>query len=323
MKKFLTISVAILLLLATMLTSCNQEDANPESNKNVSANTTNQSNDTKQSTKEKTYTQAKDCLNEGKYQEAYDLFLTIQGYKDVDDHLGRFFYQCGKEVVGDSISSYEYDMRGNLVKSIWTWQDQEFIHENEYQYNEKGYILTQDSFFVFEYDKQGFVTKMTGDGEWFIEYNQNKKPTKVTIFEDDELIFEMLWEYDRNGKILKETEIEYYDGEIDELDISVFSYEYDNQGRIVRETETYQDGGGWSYTYEYDSKNNIIKVIQYTNGKTTPHTQSEYEYDSNGNRTKCTITDSRGVSVTTYSDYKLYYRWNPAFEVFEWIDQKI
>ena len=351
MRKFFMIWLVLLLLSVMIFSSCSQ---------NTVENTVPRQTEDEPTAEEQAYTQAKNYLNEGKYQEAYDLFLTIQGYKDVDEHLGRFFYQCGKEETSGKIILHEYDVRGNQVKYTLIEGDSTYEVQHKYEYSEKGYIVKSDST-LLEYDEEGYVTKITdGDEIWLIEYNREKKPTKTTIFVADECVFEMLWEYDTDERIIKETEKEYENSEVDELNISVYTYECDDQGRVTRYTETYQSGSSKTTVYEYDSKNNIIKettswigftpkmahtkILEYqydTEGnmihkkktyifdqtdssQETDITIFEYQYDEKGNMTQKKETDKDGIiTVTTYSDYKLYYHWNPAFETNEWINERI
>lgn len=62
-------------------------------------------------------------------------------------------------------------------------------------------------------------------------------------------------------------------------DLMAVAYERDPVGRIVKKTETI-DGKTDVYTYEYDSAGRLKNAAK--NGKTV----GQYEYDSNGNRTK-------------------------------------
>ncbi len=336
MKKFLIISVALLLLVATMLSSCSQ---------NTVENTVPSQTEEEPTAEEQAYTQAKNYLNEGKYQEAYNLFLTIKGYKDVDEQLERFFYQYGKiEYPSGQISLYEYDLKGNITKQTSIYDTSTYIESYDYQYDEKGYVLTKafrskwsDSSSYFEYDKQGFVTKMTvSDETWLLEYNSEKKITKLSMtWSNDRFESSFEWEYDSNGRIIKETEKNYTEGELDQVEISVYTYEIDNQGRIISCIRSFEVGDNYSTThttysdtvvYEYNAQNNIIKETStwWSYLGSTGSNITEYQYDSNGNIIQEKYTNEEGnISITTYSDYKLYYRWNPAFKTFEWIDERI
>ncbi len=330
MKKFLMISLALLLLSATMLSSCAQNDVK---------RTTESTNE--QSEEETAYLQAKAYLEEAKYQEAYDLFLTIKNYKDVNEYLDRFFYGCGKETnPWGGITTYKYDAKGNLIQNYSPYQQE----RSEHEYTEDGYISKTKRFYhangsaypsdtiLFEYNPLGCITKIDYVEQKvtiFVDYNSNNKPISAIVAWEGGDSYEVLWEYDTNGRVSKETYTERVNGNEDS-GICVYTYESDKLGRVVRETRAYQGGSVATVYYEYNKQGNVIKET-HTTGTASDETTEiiyEYQYDSTGNMTQkkeIQIREDRDdfVTVTTYSDYKLYYHWNPAFETNEWLEKRI
>jgi len=325
MKKFLTISLALLLLSATMLSSC--------SNNSEKHTPTNQ----EQSEEETAYLQAKAYLDEAKYQEAYDLFLTIKGYKNVDEHLDRFFYAYGKENhMWTSVYTYEYDTKGNFSKISTGYGEEKF----EYEYTEDGVISSSKSLFfpyghakpsstaLFEYNHLGYITKIDyveQNVTVFVEYNSNNQPVSGIVSWAGGDSYEFLWEYNTQGKLSKETYSERIGG-TENSSVCVYSYENDKLGRVIRETKSYQNGPVSTVYYEYDAQSNLIKET-HTNGTASEETTvqvNKYQYDKNRTMTQKETTDEKGnVSVFVYSEFQLYYHWDSAFETNEWIKKRL
>lgn len=206
-----------------------------------------------------------------------------------------------------SISDYEYDENGNLVKTNNSIAAVIDFDGNPIRDNNSD-IEYEHSLTVYEYDANNNKTKEAvcdEDGNishwWEYEYDANNNMTKYIWYGSDGSIFgetEYEYEYDANNNVTKR--IQYNsDGSIYEW----IEYEYDAKSNLIKEIPSNPDLSNpdsddqtryeYEYEYEYDVNNNKIKSTEYyfiylddeliyeeIRGWT------EWEYDANSNMTK-------------------------------------
>lgn len=99
--------------------------------------------------------------------------------------------------------------------------------------------------------------------------------------------------YDENGRIVKEIMTVIEDGEGSS---PIRTYEYDERGNLIKEEMTTDDVVDYSYVYEYDENDLMIKSTElHTTGKTEI---AVYTYDEKGNNIRKEITlDSGSVNI--------------------------
>lgn len=241
---------------------------------------------------EKIYNDALNLLNSGKYEDAYNKFITIKDKKDVNEYLNRFIWVYTTEKYTNHsgtvtrTTTYTYGANGNIEKA----------HETDSRGIE--YITT-------------YTYGTTGESNYIEE-------TRLEVGTDNNLITTSL--YDKKGA-LKEQSIW---SSIEEAEYSIL-YQYDSNGLLIKESNnnfnmpytidyTYDKNGKLSQSslndyfsstvtkYEYDKNGNLIKeTTQYYDGESS----ISYEYDANGN---LTIASKSSGEVTEYSGYKLIYR---------------
>ena len=241
---------------------------------------------------DKVYNDAIGLLNSGKYEDAYNKFLSIKDKKDVGEYLDRFVWVCGKEnyrnASGEytSVTEYKYNDNGYLVQILDSdSRGEEYITDYYYGYS-SGRLYIETVKRMVETEN---IVKST------YLYNEKGLLEEEVVWsgvENDE--YSVIYQYDSNGLLIKEINDNFYSPYTE-----VFSY--DSNGRLIQSTLTGVVGDAVS-KYEYDQNGLLIK-------KSTGYIDGDvvitYEYDSNGNLIKETL--SSGES-TVYSDYKLVYR---------------
>ena len=278
----------------------------------------------------KNYNTALELLDEGKYEEAYNILVSLGDYKDAPTLVKRFRYipveiKCTEEYEdgkndlytlrlnennlplqllltesdsGQSVVNFTFDNEGRLVKVVTTYSD--------------GHQYTDE----YTHDTNGKVTQ------------------KILTYDDGSKGIEKYY-YDANGNLVQEISTSVRGEQ------TVTDYTYDANGVLIKEVYTYSDGDKFSRDYTYDANGNLIKkayasyygygtkeVFDYTydvNGKLikevytigSKKTIIDYTYDINGNIIKkvetysSVYTDSFGdsydkdyrqiKSVTTYA----------------------
>ena len=266
------------------------------------------------------YNLALNCIEEGKYKQAYTCLVSAGDYKDSVELRKNFVILPGVvDIDGynpvlktdDYKDVYTYDKKGNCIKTVRAWDD-----------GAQGRWTTKDN--IYSYDDYGRcvkkVEKVDAQIEDTIEYiydsNGNVIEEKTTSNNGD--IGTVYYTYDNNGNCIKEI----YGNE-------TTIYIYDNNGNCTEAIYKYSTGNteGIKYTYDsvgrctkevrtgvYDSKSTIEQVYD-SNGKCIKRIYSnEYDtvttkcsYDRNGNLTKETSGEQYRYNAV-YSDYQYFYQ---------------
>lgn len=273
------------------------------------------------------YRSAMDLIEAEQYNEAYDILLTIKGYRDVDEYLKRFSYKYDYKIVKYPSHAYvyynEYDKCGVNVHEVQYGYgySYEYIRKYDENYNLLEYTVNYGDTVEhtrYEYDDENrciFAEDNSGYG-YTIAYGENGSKTveykngSKSIYEHDELgncvryteincdgnvIWDSKTEYDTNGNILEVKTVYEYGH-------NMTKYEYDENGYLIKETHNMTDPDySYYYYYAYDSMGNNIKVGCYTLDGTLDY-YYEYAYDENRNLLSRAYGNKNGekIFLSTY-----------------------
>jgi hypothetical protein len=177
----------------------------------------------------------------------------------------------------------------------------------------------------YDNDKLFSSNQVFGDGNALRTYTEYKytgdliAQTKVTTYKNNENVSEIVSNYIYNSSN-QLIEIDYYVGlvrtytydskgdlvktyDTQAYTNNTIEYTYDGNHRKVTETQTAvaNDGSGttttMSFTYAYDSHNNVTKLVSTIGGKTTT-VNTTYVYDDGGYMTSYTKDDGSSATFT-------------------------
>ena len=266
MKKWLSLWVCVLLLLS--LTACDLwphrkiEDAN--------------------------YVAAMAKLEEGKWQEAYDLFKASTDPKAAAE-LEKFVFVptsiIRKNSTGrDLVHTFTYDERGNLLSEIekgdysWTMETDNAI---TYTYDAMGNLLSRESRYGDEVYRTVYTYDEKGNELTYAYYN---------VYGDIQNTYTNT--YDEQGRLAK---TEHYD-RLDAAEKYTEVFTYDEQDRVLTCTITYADREPTVYTYVYAEDGSYQKSF-----KGSVYTQT-YWYDKEGRTVKHKVVVTETDEVKEYSE---------------------
>ena len=266
MKKWMSLGLCVLLLLS--LTACDLwphrkiEDAN--------------------------YVAAMAKLEEGKWQEAYDLFK-LSAEPEAAEMLEKFVFVptivTRKNSNGrDLVHTFTYNEQGNLLSAVdkgdysWTMETDDAV---TYTYDAMGNLLSQESRYkdsvyrnVYTYDEKG--NELT-----YAYYN---------VYGDIQNSY--INTYDEQGRLVK---TEHYD-RLDAAEKYTEVFTYDEQDRVLTCTITYADREPTVYTYVYAEDGSYQKSF-----KGSVYTQT-YWYDKEGRTVKHKVVVTETDEVKEYSE---------------------
>lgn len=152
--------------------------------------------------------------------------------------------------------TFEYDNLGNLSKKNRYNFDGSLYEKHTYEYDDKGNLVIDNSY-----------------------------------WSDGSLKIKLTYKYDNIGNVIKEQKYR-SDGTL----LKKYRYQYDNKGNLVKKNRHESDGiiiirpsqtTIWMWTYKYDDKGNIIEVKEYDSVGNLDNVKNfKYEYDSKGNWVK-------------------------------------
>ncbi|MBE6778753.1 MAG: zinc ribbon domain-containing protein [Ruminococcaceae bacterium] len=226
------------------------------------------------------YNEANGLLQNQEYEEAYDILVTIRGFKDVDEILDQFKAlpqtewetTCGEEEK-QYLIKYVYDSEGRIAAK----------ERRRYIDGVKGAAV--ECRYTYSYDSDG---KCLGEQQtWLdgssynIEYSYDSKGNLIESIKSGSygVHIDKTYTYDENGRC-SESEEEQYDYFLESIDTCI--YIYDAKGDCIREEHVvfdYNKGQGeessysCSFTYEYNEKEQLVKMTEVT-----PDGTSLYEY---------------------------------------------
>ena len=174
-----------------------------------------------------------------------------------------------------------------LSKEVHYGGDTELLLFTEYEYNDQGNLIKKTG-----YDETGAVSDV-------MEYDIHGNQISEIYYREGsvDLALEYKNEYDDKGCMVKTTVTFIDDGALR----NTMEYEYDSKGNLIKEVEYFADGNEGSVC-EYDDKGNMTKLIvriQSVSGEIVSYSPNttEYEYDSHDNITKQTTYTEEGTFV--------------------------
>ncbi|WP_066494857.1 RHS repeat-associated core domain-containing protein [Abyssisolibacter fermentans] len=189
-------------------------------------------------------------------------------------------------------TSYDYDGLGRVIKVTNPLGDSKAYKYNLLdniieETNEKGLVTK------FEYDTVGNLTKIEFSDGSKVKYEYDLANRKIK--EEDQLANVTSFEY--NGFNKKRKDIDTY--------LNTQEYKYDLAGNLT----VLEDKRGNKTEFKYDENNKILEKRQpaYEDGSgNIVYILSSYTYDENGNLTKESISDTKGLASKRETMYQYY-----------------
>ena len=172
-------------------------------------------------------------------------------------------YTYGFDERGNEIEFIKYDKEGNIWnKEIKKYnekdrllysketkilgEDETYIEENSYSYNDKGFLIEEKS---YEEDPD---TGISHRRELY-KYNNDQKLIENSYYSNDSLKRQVLYWYDNKGNLLRKL---FY---LDNKPYTNTKFEYNHIGNLIKKTENYiKTDYKHVKQYEYDAKNRLI-----------------------------------------------------------------
>lgn len=265
---------------------------------------------------EKIYNEAIKLLNDGKYEDAYNKFVSIQDKKDVRAYLDRFVWVCTLEKYtnhsgtftrtteyicndyGYVVLEIETDSNGTAYRTEYYYETQNGGKLLETKRSANGVV---DYAVQYLYDSVGrlaeerYTTEAFGQYAHTYEYDKSGNLIKAN-YNFPESPYTMEYSYDASGRLTEKKQVYQYPLP----STTVTKYVYGSDGLIVSGEITNQsyDGSVTVTKQEYEKGLLIKETIHYYDGDVT----KVYEYDAYGNLTKVK------ENVTYEYSYTLYYR---------------
>lgn len=191
------------------------------------------------------------------------------------------------------------------------------VMEKQY-YDEKGLLIRKETnyysniikkripnYCTYKYDsKYRLIETKEPDERVELSYNDIDSVSEKKVYKDFGLYKHLIYKYDKTNKLI----------EVDELDPSSglnYYHKLNYKGSIVNHRDTYDKDHKlwWTFDYEYDSHNNLIKTtnINPEDGSAQVVTLCEYTYNSDS-----TIKSYRFKwGSSTEMDHLETYTYNP------------
>ena len=280
------------------------------------------------------YMQAVQLLEQGEIEQAYEMFLSMQDYRDVSKYLERFSFKC--DTMGcfswyeDHASSYrleyERDAYGRTTEQrrySHASDDGELIQTHVYEYDAKGNLVCEANIFQehrsgtirYEYDEQGRAIRMyQGDGGIQVEYDERGNVVKVlengilsstSVYDERGNEIECVY-YGATGGITSRTTRVYneygdvvsmtvYDANGEQVTHREYLPEYDRDGRMIRQEFV---GSSDVTVWEYDQAGRQTYYAVYHDGVLSYGFTTKY--DQYGNQIESIRESEEGIRVTKW-----------------------
>ena len=180
------------------------------------------------------------------------------------------------------VIDYDYDERGDMTKKTYSYKEKpNETHYKEYttQYQEDGSKIVSESQDILEATGEAVFEET-----YEYEYNPDGFLVRKTGFkENGEYQGEIIYEYDENGNLISQSEGKTGPG----VTSLAMSYEYDDAGDLIKETQYDFDGEVnqyWTYEYDQDGKQTVVHNYNPAGEEmvTAVECQWKYEYDEEG-----------------------------------------
>ena len=186
-------------------------------------------------------------------------------------------------IVGSTIETsyqYTYDHEGRITKKIT--ETTLGSSTSEYTYNEQGDLICEKTV-------NDLGTVQTG--EFAYVYSENGEIARITEVKNSYRVSSCDETYDEQGNLTSRQSVSAMDT------VSNSSvYTYDDLNRPIQKVHTDSDGRSYTYTYEYDERNNLTKKTRtYPSGTVTTFV---YTYDDMDREIKSVVTTGKDRTVT-------------------------
>lgn len=274
------------------------------------------------------YVQGMARLEEGKWQEAYDLFKASADPKAAE-MLEKFVFVpttvTRKNSNGrDLVHTFTYNEQGNLLSAVdkgdysWTMETDSSV---TYTYDEMGNLLSQESRYQDEVYRNVYTYDEKGNELTYAYYNTggNIQNSYTNT-------------YDERGRLAKTEHHDRLDGAYNYTEV----FTYDEQDRVLTHTVTYVDceptvhtyvyaedgsyqksynSGVFAYTFWYDKEGRNVKHEEVNTDTNEVEECSETRYDEMGHkvyyhdssygyeRVITTTYNEQGLELTSQSTY--------------------
>ena len=357
MKKIITAAILCAFLLSAFL-GCDRTEDSAKDNKNNDVETPNiiseEQNEADASSLPNTdeifqnaealekYKTALELLEAGDLYGAYDIFLEIKDFRDVQGYLSRFNFkyegctcfsennnhitilrydEFGKNIYSElfypDISRsyryfYQYDENERLSGRGYLNEDGEKIHIELYGYDEQGRPNSVKgsagsySYCTLEYDENGNISKVYYGGGSTKEnfYDADGNLSEETLRSDGDVLLRSVYQYNEQGDVVRITTSDQA-GLIRDI---YYQYEYDEAGRITKRASSFGDAQSFyeeGYDeFEYDEFGNTVKHGRYDSP--TDFLIFYSVYDENGKLVERIREDETGVTSYWLYEYDEY-----------------
>ena len=209
-------------------------------------------------------------MEDGKYQEAYGILTSLDGFKNSEKLIKECLSTVFDENIVQLIIEEKYGEAYSALISVGNAEHLKYfkVAYTKSSYSDKYYTSSSS----YTYDDLGNLLEVIetyedGDKET-TEYIYDEKNRLISVINTDSDIFKTTYTYGLDDRLLEE--ISEYNGES-----YTYTYSYDANGNMVEKTYTTSDDH-WGKTtkYEYNSNGQVRKELNHDG------TYTYYEYGS-------------------------------------------
>ena len=192
----------------------------------------------------------------------------------------------------------------------FTVLEEPYAEYSDFVYNEKGQLISKrweewDETYLYEYDEQGRLVKETE-----IDSDDDRMVYYYTYYDTPYAYFDTRYGsgtsfgYGLVKKMTRSATISFYDNAVWD-----YTYEFDDQGRVIRETSVFPtDYVRDEIWYEYNDQGLISRKVEHSYYDGPYDRESDYDseyvyiYDSAGR-----LVQEEAMLFASYDDYPSYY----------------
>ncbi len=309
MKKWLSLSLCIILLLSFVLSGCDEESKQQDNEQGGEQN----GEQGGEQTGPDSALSYEEAIDAGDYESAYDALLSGDKEANPED-LGKFItlpisVDC-KDYDGEYKATFSYNEQGLLTKLDIARKRSPKVYS--FTYDENGNILTE----MFGDADGSYINYFTTN-----TYDNNGKLVSSVTKKADESETTVLYTYDKNGRVLTETEttVDRWNDTSTYIHTSLYDangnllsrrnqkgsgaeYTYDSQNRLLTERDIGIEGDAYNIrTYTYGEDGRLVKEKWESGDDPDWWTEKSYAYDANGTQYVTLYSDSGDTEAYTYA----------------------
>lgn len=218
-------------------------------------------------------------------------FYTQTEYKAIE-RFGKV--EPEKERGFEDNEQVNYDQNGNKTEHNWYTPKGDLFQKYIYKYDDKGNQAEEN-----RYDSNGYL-----GGKYVYKYDDDNKIIETNYFKSNgDLFIKFTYKYDENGN-----KLESISHEPSGKKISKTSFKYDEYDNILEEVSHNSYGNlEEKRIYKYDENKNKIEMRFEADGIIYDKWSfSYYNYDDNGNWTKCITFKNGKPHYIRFRNYEYY-----------------